>query len=308
VQSRTEDATDGKVYAVQQKLTYTMLIDSRKYIQGKHTIIVLRSMRLHSTCLTLLQPQRHLESLLLKENTKGDTDVAKRGAKEASRQQVLTNKPVLSDNTPANWKSMAEIIKAKQAAVGKLMLPAKKHPRTALNELEANPLPKGDTGQKKPTKTPANTKQKGAPRKTATKRKQQEPTSILHNLVHTNNTRQVETTIQLCGCRHGDLSALKSFTKTEAIYYTQPGKYLEVMKCLDCKRTVMEMKPAARGQRPAVVFYCDQGIKGHDAPDDDAMKAELTCDLVLCPQCEAIRRIAFEKETAGGRSRRRKQS
>ena len=103
MQSRTEDATDGKVYAVQQKLTYTMLTkDSRKYIQGKHTIIVLRSMRLHSTCLTLLQPQRHLESLLLKENTKGDTYLAKRGAKEASRQQVLTNKPVISDNTLAN--------------------------------------------------------------------------------------------------------------------------------------------------------------------------------------------------------------
>jgi hypothetical protein len=108
---------------------------------------------------------------LLKENTIRDTYVARRGAKEASRQQFLTNKPVLSDNTPTNWKSVAEIIKAKQAAVSKLMLPAKKHPRTVPNELKVNPLPNGDTCQKKPTRVPANTKQKAAPRKTATKRK-----------------------------------------------------------------------------------------------------------------------------------------
>jgi hypothetical protein len=67
------------------------------------------------------------------------------------------------------------------------------------------------------------------------------------------------------------------------------------------------MRPATPKQK-AVVFYCDEGIKGFDAPDDDPMKAKLTCDLVLCPQCEAIRRIAFEVKNAGRRGGGRKRS
>jgi hypothetical protein len=50
------------------------------------------------------------------------------------------------------------------------------------------------------------------------------------------------------------------------------------------------MKSNARGQH-AVVYYCHEGIKGFDATDDDPMKSALTCDLILCPKCEAKRRI-----------------
>jgi hypothetical protein len=49
----------------------------------------------------------------------------------------------------------------------------------------------------------------------------------------------------------------------------------------------------------AVVFYCEQGIKGFGAPDDDPIKGKLTCDLVLCPECEAKRRLTFEMMEPG---------
>ena len=49
----------------------------------------------------------------------------------------------------------------------------------------------------------------------------------------------------------------------------------------------------------AMLFYCDQGIKGFDAPDDDPMKEELTCDLVLCPPCEGKQRINYDKVNTG---------
>ena len=61
-----------------------------------------------------------------------------------------------------------------------------------------------------------------------------------------------------------------------------------------------EMKPVGPRQG-AVVFYCDEGIKGFSAPDDNPMKEELTCDLILCPQWEAKRRITFDKADESGR-------
>jgi hypothetical protein len=64
--------------------------------------------------------------------------------------------------------------------------------------------------------------------------------------------------------------------------------------CLDCQLAATNMESNARGWR-AVVYYCDEGIKGFDAPDDDPMKSVLTCDLILCPKCEAKRRIEYNK-------------
>ncbi len=119
----------------------------------------------------------------------------------------------------------------------------------------------------------------------------------------TNTSKKRETsTIKFCGCRHGDLGALKSFSKAGALYYLRPNKFLDQRGCLDCKLSVVEMKTVSKSLR-AVVFYCDQGIKGFDAPDDDQMKSELSCDLVLCPQCEATRRLTFETMNDGQRSR-----
>jgi hypothetical protein len=52
------------------------------------------------------------------------------------------------------------------------------------------------------------------------------------------------------------------------------------------------MESTGRSQR-AVVYYCDEGIKGFDAPDEDPMKSAVTCDLILCPNCEVKRRIEY---------------
>jgi hypothetical protein len=54
------------------------------------------------------------------------------------------------------------------------------------------------------------------------------------------------------------------------------------------------------GSQYALVFYCDEGIKGFDAPDSDLMKSALSCDLILCPQ----RRIEYNKADLGRQSSR----
>jgi hypothetical protein len=73
---------------------------------------------------------------------------------------------------------------------------------------------------------------------------------------------------------------------------------METIGCLDCAKSVVQMLQGAKSKK-AVVFYCGEGIKGFDAPADDPMKDELTCNLVLCLACMAIRLIFFEKENAG---------
>ena len=119
------------------------------------------------------------------------------------------------------------------------------------------------------------------------------------------------TAVDLCGCRHCDLNAFKSFTRDELAYYGRSNNFLENRICLDCKRAVRDMKSIGRQQK-AVIFYCDEGVKGFSAPDEDPMKGTLTCNLVLCPQCEAKRRIRFElgdsASTGVGRKRVRRRA
>ena len=54
----------------------------------------------------------------------------------------------------------------------------------------------------------------------------------------------------------------------KVITTTPPTTSKEGRTCLDCKLTVTDMTNSKKSQR-AVVFYCDEGIKGFDAPDDD---------------------------------------
>jgi hypothetical protein len=98
----------------------------------------------------------------------------------------------------------------------------------------------------------------------------------------------------LCGCGHGDLSEVKSFAKAMAMYYNRPYKFMEGRCCLDCQLVVPNMESYARGRR-AVVYYCNEGIKGFNVPDHDPMKSVLTFDLILGPKCEAKRRIEYKK-------------
>ncbi len=204
---------------------------------------------------------------------------AKRGTKEVIRQQVLETTPQVPDNAVTDWVATNKLVKEKQVAVAKIMLKLQtKAPPTTEPEVQ--------TRKKKCVKTAVVFKAKKTRSKATHKKTNAVQLTPLLNITNT-ITARVSQTVQLCGCRHGDLSVLKSFTKSEATFYTRPYRYLEGKGCLDCKQRILDMRPATPKQK-AVVFYCDEGIKGFDAPDDDPMKAKLTCDLVLCPQCEAI--------------------
>jgi hypothetical protein len=224
-----------------------------------------------------------------------DTDAmqeVKRGAKEASRQHLLDRDPGSTISTPTDWEEVTKLVKAKQTAVSTIMRPPKRKVKQAEK-----------AGQKKG-------KNKVSLKKVASKPGvRQVTTTMVRTLQDRTNINSVtkEPTIHLCGCRHGDLDALKRFNKNEAMYYIRPNRFLEGMGCRDCEKVVLDMKPVAPNQK-SVVFYCDQGIKGFDAPEDDPMKLELVCNLVLCAQCEALRRISFESATIGRGGGRRNRS
>ena len=134
-----------------------------------------------------------------------------------------------------------------------------------------------------------------------TKKTKHQPIEDQEDITHEQG--RTTGTMHVSGCRHGDLNAMKSMAKAEALHYIRPNKFLVDKGCLDCEKMVVDMQPAASNQR-IVLYYCDQGIKGYDAPDDDDMKSELVCNLVLCAQCEAVRRVAFEKSSEGQRRKR----
>jgi actin-related protein len=227
---------------------------------------------------------------------------AKRGAKEDTRQQLLNNEHNITDNTPNSWLATNQLVKAKQAAVNtmiKMSAITKKKVVPRVTDKVRNDVPFLKNRTNKKTKKRATNTMKD---KKDTPKKKQKSTTVQDGTTNASN-KLVEQTSKLCGCRHGDLSAFKSFTRAEATYYTRPNKFLMGKGCLDCKLPVEKMRRAAMCLQ-AVVFYCDQGIKGFDAPDDDPMKRELVCDLVLCPQCEAARRIEFESVNDGQRSYR----
>ena len=227
---------------------------------------------------------------------------ARREAKEDQRRQLLASHAKIMDATPNGWLATNRIDKAKQAAVNNMIkrttITKRKGGRLISDTDQDNvPVLKTRTNQKTGKQPKATTGGKKDPTKKKTK-----STTVQKETTNSCAKRLVETS-KLCGCRHGDLSALKSFTKAEATYYIRPNKFLEGLGYLDCKLQVGKMRPAASCLQE-MVFYCDQGIKGFDAPDDDPMKSELVCDLVLCPQCEAARRIEFEAVNDGQRNSR----
>ncbi len=218
--------------------------------------------------------------------------------KENGRKQVLASM-VPSPGADMNWITVALEETSKQPAVTTMM-------QQVHNQYQANL----STKSAKAKTTNASKKRKAKPKKANENGTSQPGKAVLQD---TTNTPQVakETAIGLCGCRHGDLGEVKSFAKAMATYYSRPNKFMEGRCCLDCQLAVPSMESNARGRR-AVVYYCDEGIKGFDAPDDDPMKSELTCDLILCPKCEAKRRIEYNKvnseRQSGGVKRSRRQT
>jgi hypothetical protein len=218
--------------------------------------------------------------------------------KENGRKQVLASM-VPSPGADMNWITVALEETSKQPAVTTMM-------QQVHNQYQANL----STKSAKAKTTNASKKRKAKPKKANENGTSQPGKAVLQD---TTNTPQVakETAIGLCGCRHGDLGEVKSFAKAMAVYYSRPNKFMEGRCCLDCQLAVPSMESNARGRR-AVVYYCDEGIKGFDAPDDDPMKSELTCDLILCPKCEAKRRIEYNRVNSerhsGGVKRSRRQT
>jgi hypothetical protein len=217
-------------------------------------------------------------------------------AKEAARGQVLADM-FQSPSTNTNWVTEAVLAKSKQSAVSAMMRPAKTK-RPDYGKIKKKKIEEHKRARKEPPVIQKKPRKSGP-----TKQALEENKSVPNDKAN----KKMGTIVHLCGCRHGDLNAFRSFTKNMTAYYTQPNRFLEGRSCLDCGIAVTKMSATGPRQKN-IVFYCDEGIKGFGAPDDDPMKKELTCDLVVCPQCEAKRRTRFDKEGAGRPSRGRKRS
>jgi hypothetical protein len=218
----------------------------------------------------------------------GIEQIEKCQAKEAEREQVLNSLQAIPF-ARAEMGEVTRLEKIKQSAVTTMIKPVERKQQTTV----AN-----NSKKAAPERTPPKKKKKGPVKKNTPKATPDEPVQA---------TTKLTEEIHECGCRHGDLSSLKSFTRAEVRYYTSPNRFLAEEGCLDCKMGVKLMKSSA-GNRSAVVFYCDEGIKGFGAPDDDPMKAKLTCDLILCPECEARRRVTYEMKDSGRPGGGRKRS
>ncbi len=165
-------------------------------------------------------------------------------AKEASRQEVL-NRTMRLPCLPTDPTAMALLEKSKQAAVATILKPAVQQKQNKKSAKKHRPV-------KAPKKKPV------ASRKPKAKTGQPTPQLVLQDMPDALATGI--TTIHLCGCRHGDFSALKSFSKADVAHYIRPNKFLDGRSCLDCAQAVLEMRPTTASKRE-VVFYCDKASK-----------------------------------------------
>jgi hypothetical protein len=209
-------------------------------------------------------------------------------SKETGRKQVLAGMTP-SPGADTNWINIALQGSAKTSAVTTLMKQVHNQYQTKVSKTK-----------EKATAVTASKKTKAKPKKSKVNKTKQPPAQIVQDISNAPKVAK-EAAVGRCGCRHGDLSAIRSFGKAEAKYYIRRNKFLEGRSCLDCKLAVTNMESTARSQR-SVVYYCDEGIKGFDAPDNDPMKSALTCDLILCPPCEAKRRVEYNKANSSHQS------
>jgi hypothetical protein len=156
--------------------------------------------------------------------------VKKCQAKETDRDQVCTSILALPF-ADAGMGEVARLEKKKQMAVTTMIKPAEKKRQKAI-----------DNQKKKPA--PARKKKKQGCEDTHAQRSKE--TDMRKEAVQT--TTKIMEEIHECGCRHGDLSLLKSFTRAEVAYYTSPNRFLARERCLDCKRAVIQMKATAANQ------------------------------------------------------------
>ena len=229
---------------------------------------------------------------------------AQKENKEAQRQQVLAQQGQLPAYNRQACETTATLVKAANAAARQLLPKPRKTDQSKKVVQHEGLHPKMQETKKVKQKVVV-TKPK---RVTKAKR-----TTATQQRARTNKAPGgkgvvgvMPRTVKSGGCMHCHLNGLKSFTRAGAKWYLCHQRYLCGMVCKDCK--VSMDKLVAKGESGAIVYYCDQGIQGFDAPDDDPMKAVLTCDLVLCAHCESTRRIDFDKATPGRASHRGRSS
>lgn len=96
------------------------------------------------------------------------------------------------------------------------------------------------------------------------------------------------------GCVHGDLLDLKVMEPTHIKHYLRPAGFLELATCAGgCKKTIRAIYLASP---KALLYYCDENIKGFSAPDDDPAKAEMECGMIVCSPCHAMRETRYTQE------------
>ena len=105
-------------------------------------------------------------------------------------------------------------------------------------------------------------------------------------------------------CIHGDLLEMKQMEPAWIRHYLQKDKFLHMAKCAgECGNTIEAIFKATP---KANIFYCDEQIKGFDAPEDDSTKADMECGLILCPSCHVTcaERYNLEHAMEGSGTRR----
>ena len=91
-------------------------------------------------------------------------------------------------------------------------------------------------------------------------------------------------------------------------YIKTPAQYLWFATCAgDCKKPIRDIVEESSKES---LYFCDIGLKGFYAPDDDPKKASMECEMILCVPCHAKRQVQYaliqnDNGTANRRSSRR---
>lgn len=98
------------------------------------------------------------------------------------------------------------------------------------------------------------------------------------------------------GCVHGDVLEMKMMEPRHIKHYLKKGAFLEFASCAgDCTHTIRATHQASP---KAKLYFCDETLKGFHAPEEDPLKADMECGLILCAPCRAIRAARYELANA----------
>jgi len=108
------------------------------------------------------------------------------------------------------------------------------------------------------------------------------------------------------GCIHGDLLEMTVMECRHVKHYLKPQELLEEASCAgSCGETIKNIHQAAP---KAILYFCDEIIKGFRAPHDDPGKLDLECGLILCVPCHAEREVKYNLERGNHNATQRRSS